>query len=285
MVIMPVRLRTGMRAEVLEDPSRDRSWEVERVVRSLRGPESGVVAMSGGVDSAVVAALLVRALGARAHAVTLTGPAVTSGEVDRSRAVARFLGIQHTLVPADPLESPEYRANPTDRCYFCRSVETAAIRAWGRAHGVERFYDGVHRDDLGEDRPGIRAMEEAGFRHPLVEAGWGKAHVRRFARSIGLPNADQPSDACLASRIRHGQSIDPQLLGTIARAEEIVRRRGFRRVRVRVDGTSARVEVDPAETPALLAEPLAGEVRRELLQMGFDPVTLDPAGYRGRPGQ
>ncbi|HEV2165382.1 MAG TPA: ATP-dependent sacrificial sulfur transferase LarE [Thermoplasmata archaeon] len=254
--------------------------EVATVLQSLRGAGGALVAMSGGVDSAVVAALLSRAVGSDAFAVTLAGPAVSEAEVDRAVRVARHIGIRHELVEIDPLRSPEYRANPSNRCYFCRQIETSALRAWGASRGVERFYDGIHRDDLAEERPGIRAMEEAGFLHPLARAGWGKAEVRRYARSIGLPNADQPSDACLASRVRHGQAISAELLRRVAEAESGLYRRGFVRVRVRVEGTGARVEVDPFETDRLLGEPTATAVRAELARLGFDPVALDPAGYR-----
>ncbi|MCI4358545.1 MAG: ATP-dependent sacrificial sulfur transferase LarE [Thermoplasmata archaeon] len=259
------------------------SWEPERLIRSLRASGPAVVAMSGGVDSSVVAALLVRALADRAHAVTLSGPAVAPTEVERAVEVARFLGIHHELVPVDPLASAEYRSNPANRCYFCRRVETSAVSSWGQARGISRFYDGVQSDDLGEDRPGIRAMEEAGFRHPLVDARWGKAEVRAFGGSIGLPNADQPSDACLASRVRHGQLITADLLRTVDRSEAVLRRLGFRRVRVRVEGANARVEVDPTETSRLLSDPIASEVREELATLGFGSVILDPHGYRWRP--
>jgi uncharacterized protein len=259
------------------------AWEVDRLVDSLRVGGPSLVAMSGGVDSSVVAALLVRALGAEAWAVTLTGPAVSASEVERAVDVARHLGIPHALVPVDPLASSEYRANPSNRCYFCRQVETSTLAAWGAAHGIFRLIDGIHRDDQSEDRPGIRAMDEAGFRHPLADAGWGKAEVRAFARSVGLPNADQPSDACLASRVRHGQAISAELLGRVAEAEANILGRGFRRVRVRVEGRAARVVVDPSETDRLLSEPTASQVRAELAQIGFEPVSLDPNGYRWRP--
>jgi pyridinium-3,5-biscarboxylic acid mononucleotide sulfurtransferase len=259
-------------------------WPADRLIGSLEVPGRALVALSGGVDSSVVAALLVRAIGERARAVTLGGPAVTAREVDRARHIAGSIGIAHEVLRVDPLTSADYRANPTNRCYFCRTVESATLRSWGEANEIDRYYDGLQSDDLSGHRPGIRAMEEAGFRHPLVEAGWGKLEVREFARSIGLPNADQPSDACLASRVRHGQPITEELLGRIARAEEVLLRHGFRRVRVRVDGSAARIEVDPGETARLLAEPLGTEVRAEIARFGFDPVAVDPEGYRGGAG-
>ncbi|HZY91247.1 MAG TPA: ATP-dependent sacrificial sulfur transferase LarE [Thermoplasmata archaeon] len=255
-----------------------------RLEEDLRAGGKSLVAMSGGVDSAVVALLAHRALGASSVAVTLAGPAVSDREVERAREVARHIGIEHVVLLSDPLDEPGYASNPTNRCYFCRRTETGALTQWGASHGVRRFLDGVHVDDLGEDRPGLRAMDEAGFAHPLVDAGWRKTEVRRFAKGEGLPNWDQPSDACLASRVRHGQPITRELLDRVRRAEESLLVRGFRRVRVRTDGRSARVEVGPTEVPRLLSEPLASTIRAEIVGQGFASVELDPTGYRPRPG-
>jgi pyridinium-3,5-biscarboxylic acid mononucleotide sulfurtransferase len=257
-------------------------WTADRLIEQLRPGGPAAVALSGGVDSAVVAALLFRAIGAEAWAVTLTSPAVTEAEVARARRVAGEIGLRYATVAVDPLAAPSYRANPTNRCYFCRSVESAGLLEWGRHQGIARYFDGIHRDDLGDDRPGVRAMDEAGVRHPLLEAGWRKADIRAFARSIGLSNADEPSDACLASRVAHGEPITASLLARIAEAEADLRARGFRRVRVRVVGGAARVEVDPGEVERLLAEPMATEIAHALAARGFATVLLDPAGYRTR---
>jgi uncharacterized protein len=253
-------------------------------MEGLRSGGSAVVALSGGVDSAVVAHLARGALGTGAYAVTITGPAVGTDEVDRARAAARSVGIDHSLVAVDPLTVREYQENPSNRCYFCRRTEAGAIRLWADGRGIARFLDGVHLDDLGDDRPGLVALREAGFRHPLVEAGWRKPDVREYARSVGLPNWDQPSDACLASRVRHGHPISLDLLRRVERAEQAVRARGFRQVRVRTDGRSARVEVDAASVGRLRSPATASAVVGDLREMGFDPVTLDPDGYRTRPG-
>ncbi|HEV2429024.1 MAG TPA: asparagine synthase-related protein, partial [Thermoplasmata archaeon] len=123
-----------------------------------------VVALSGGVDSSVMALLLRRALGDRAFAATLAGPAVSRREIDRATEVARWIGISHEVVEADPLAVEGYRTNPSNRCYFCRSVEGQAILRWAGPRGIRSFVDGIHRDDLTDDRPGIRALEEVGFR-------------------------------------------------------------------------------------------------------------------------
>jgi pyridinium-3,5-biscarboxylic acid mononucleotide sulfurtransferase len=252
------------------------------IVARIRDGGPALVALSGGVDSSLVAALAYEALGPAAEAVTLSGPAVSRAEVERARLVARSLGIAHVVVEVDPLVQPEYRANPTNRCYFCRAVETAALRSFGEPRGFQQYLDGVHSDDLLEERPGLRAMDEAGFSHPFVWAGWTKADVRAAARSRHLPNWDQPADACLASRIAHGDPISRELLGRVEAAESVLLRRGFRRVRVRVRNGGARLEVDPTEVTRLRTPPLAGEVLDAIHQLGFDPVMIDPQGYGGR---
>jgi uncharacterized protein len=252
---------------------------VERIARRGRA----VVALSGGVDSAVVAALASAGLGEDVVAVTLAGPAVSQREVDRAVAVARELDVGHRVVAVDPLTNGEYRRNPSNRCYVCRSVEAERLLAFGRAWGAVQYLDGVHRDDLHDDRPGIRALDEAGFSHPLVEGGWTKGDVRRAARALGLSNAEQPSDACLASRVAHGQPIERELLARIEAAEGSILDRGFRRVRVRVRGDRARVEVDPDEVTRLASSTVAPEVVADLHRLGFRSVVLDPHGYGRRP--
>ncbi|MCI4334254.1 MAG: ATP-dependent sacrificial sulfur transferase LarE [Thermoplasmata archaeon] len=250
--------------------------------RRIAAGGPALVALSGGVDSAVVAALAVDALGEEALAATVVGPAVAQEELAWSTRVARHLGITHEWVPADPLADVAYRANGPDRCYRCRTVEGGALAARAAERGIAQKLDGVHGDDLGEDRPGTRAMEEAGFRHPLLEGGWRKADVRAFATERGLPNADLPSNACLASRIATGETVTPELLAQVERAEAVVRGLGFGRVRVRVRESTARVEVDPEEVDRLFEPVTSAAVHRRLEELGFRAVDLDRAGYRRR---
>lgn len=259
-----------------------RPWS--EVAGYIAGGGRTAVLMSGGVDSSVVAELARRGLGEEAVAVTLAGPSLSGAEEARARRVAASIGIAHELVPVDQLASPEYRANPSNRCYFCRSTEVGAVRRWAADRGIAQIVDGVHLDDLGEARAGLRALDEAGVRHPLLWGGWRKSDVRERARAVGLPNWDEPSDACLSSRVAHGSPIDRALLARVEAAEQSVREQGFRRVRVRTDGVSARVEVDPSDVPRLLGEPVASRVRGAVGAHGFASVTLDPSGYRPRPG-
>ena len=264
----------------MESPGEPPSPEsVRRLLDAIAAGGPGLVALSGGVDSALVASLAAEALGSRAFAVTLSGPAVTGAEVERAREVARSIGIRHEVRPVDPLRLPQYRANPTNRCFFCRTAESEVLREVGGARGAAQYLDGIHADDLSDDRPGITAMDRAGFVHPLAQAGWGKRPVRALARARGLPNWDAPSDACLASRIRHGQPIDRELLARIERAEARVRSEGFRQVRVRVDGHAARIEVEPEEVARLARAAAEGRLLGDLRALGFAEVTIDPRGY------
>lgn len=259
-----------------------RPWP--EVASHIAGGGRTAVLMSGGVDSSVVAELAWHGLGRDAVAVTLAGPSLSLAERERAVGVAAAIGISHEVVRVDQLANAEYRANPSNRCYFCRSTEVDAVRRWAADRGIEQIVDGVHLDDLSEARAGLKALDEAGVRHPLLWGGWRKTDVRGYARSVGLPNWDQPSDACLSSRVAHGSAIDAVLLARIEAAEKVVLEHGFRRVRVRTDGLTARVEVDPVDVPRLLAEPMATEVRGAVAAHGFGSVTLDPHGYRLRPG-
>jgi pyridinium-3,5-biscarboxylic acid mononucleotide sulfurtransferase len=252
------------------------------IVRLLRERGPALVALSGGVDSSAVASLARAALGERVVAATVVSGSVSSRERDAAQAVAEALGLRHRWVAAEPLDDPQYRANGPDRCFRCRTVETAALREVGTAEGVAQYLDGIHADDLGDDRPGIRAMDEAGFFHPLLWAGWTKSDVRRYARSAGLPNWDRPSNACLSSRVARGEAISAELLERIDRAEGLLLDRGFRRVRVRVGGGAARVEVDPSEADRLAEVALRAALATEFRELGFLGVTFDPTGYRSR---
>jgi pyridinium-3,5-biscarboxylic acid mononucleotide sulfurtransferase len=254
------------------------------LVARIREGGAAVIALSGGVDSSAVAALARAALGERVLALTVASSAVPAHERRAAVLAAEALGLRHRFVDAEPLEDAGYRANAADRCFRCRTVEGRALRSWGEREGAAQFLDGIHLDDLGDDRPGIRAMDDAGFSHPLVWGRWRKADVRGYARAVGLPNWDRPSNACLASRVARGEPISRELLERIDRAETVLLDRGFRRVRVRSRGRSARIEVGAEETGRLDEPGLRAELTGRLLALGFGSVTFAPDGYRA-PGE
>jgi uncharacterized protein len=238
------------------------------LVAAIGSAPSAVVAFSGGVDSSLVAAVAARVLGARALAVTAISPALASGELDGARSVAAAVGIAHRTIATDELSRAGYRRNGPDRCYHCKTELYGLLAVIARDEGYGALFSGANVDDLGDWRPGLRAAAEHDVRHPLLEAGFRKADVRREAAALAIPSADKPAMPCLASRIPYGTAVDPNVLAQIDRAERAVRELGFREVRVRHLGALGRVELGDADLAAV------GTRRAELIAAVID------AGYR-----
>jgi len=246
----------------------------------IAGFDGVVVAFSGGIDSALVAAISARALGDRALAVTAVSPSLAPGELDDARRVASEVGIRHRAVETHEAEKEEYLANGTDRCYHCKTELYSVLQGIARAESLPVIASGTNVDDLGDYRPGLQAAWEARVHHPLVEAGFSKADVREAATLLDISVADKPSSACLSSRIAFGVRISVDELTRVGRAERVLKDLGLRQVRVRVHGDIARVEVEASEVPRLM-EPIAREaVTRQLKSLGFTFVTLDLEGFR-----
>jgi uncharacterized protein len=238
------------------------------------------VAVSGGVDSSLVLALAVRALGpSPVTAVTAVSPVFLTAELDAAHALAAQLGVEHVLMPTDELEDPGFLANPRDRCYRCKTHLFDAMGAVARERGCAALIDGANADDLMDHRPGMRATDERGVLHPLLEAGVGKAQVRRLAQRLGLAAWDAPQQACLASRFPYGEAIDEEKLRRVAAAEAVLRELGFRQCRVRYHGAVARVEVEASEI-GRAAGTARESIARRLRALGFTYVALDLEGFR-----
>jgi uncharacterized protein len=244
---------------------------------------SAVVAFSGGVDSSLVAALAVRALGGRAVAVTAVSPALATGELDDARGVAAAVGIAHRTITTDELARPEYRRNDRFRCYHCKTELYDRLEALAAAEGYAAVLSGANADDAGDWRPGLRAAAEHGVRHPLLEAGVGKAEVRAMARELAVPSAEKPASPCLASRLPYGTPVTPRALARVDRAEAAVRALGFPLLRVRHFGTLGRVELAAGDLPRALADPApviaavcgAGYRRAEISEQPFRSGSLN----------
>jgi uncharacterized protein len=246
--------------------------------RAIACHESAVVAFSGGVDSSVVAAVAARALGPRSLAVTAVSPAVAEGELEGARRVAAAVGITHETIATDELARDGYRRNSSDRCYFCKTelYDVLAELAERRGYGV--LLSGANADDAGDWRPGLRAAAEHGVRHPLLDAGAGKAAVRALARELGVPSADKPATPCLASRIPYGTAVDPETLARIDRAERAVRALGFPVLRVRHHGILGRVEIAAEDLDrALEREP---EIVAAVRAAGYAHAVIDREPFR-----
>ena len=246
--------------------------------RSVGRHESAVVAFSGGVDSSLVAAVAARALGPRALAVTAVSPAVAAGELDGARRVAAAVGIAHETIATNELARDGYRRNGSDRCYFCKSELYDTLAELAERRGYHVLLSGANADDAGDWRPGLRAAAEHGVRHPLLDAGAGKADVRALARELGVPSADKPATPCLASRIPYGTAVDPETLARIDRAERAVRALGFPVLRVRHHGILGRLEVAADDLDrALEREP---ELVAAIRAAGYTHAVIDREPFR-----
>lgn len=213
------------------------------------------VAFSGGVDSSVVAALAYRALGAASVAVTAQSPALATGELAGACDIAAHIGIRHHLVATGEIEDADYRRNPINRCYFCK---THLYHRIAETHPGTTILSGANLDDLGDWRPGLKAAAEHQVRHPLSSAGIPKALVRTLAEHLGLPNAAKPASPCLASRIPYGTPVTIELLCRVDRAEMSVRQLGYHDFRVRDHGNSATVELSAPDLRRLLTQSAEG---------------------------
>ena len=236
------------------------------------------MAYSGGVDSAVVAALAFRALGERALAVTAAAETLAGAELEHARRLAAEIGIRHEVATYSELDDPEFVANPSHRCYVCQGMRMDTMVRLAAERGFAVVCDGTNASDPGPDRPGLRAVRERGVYSPLLVHGIDKETTRVLARTLGLSAWDRPANACLSSRIPHGQIVTLGKLRRIEAAEDALAREGFRIVRVRHDQGSARVEVGPDEVPRLAA--LWDDLAPRLRSLGFARVAYDPAGYR-----
>ncbi|WP_178915612.1 ATP-dependent sacrificial sulfur transferase LarE [Natronomonas gomsonensis] len=257
--------------------------EAKRVaaVEDLQGRDGVLVAFSGGVDSAVVAALAEEALGDDAVACTAKSETLPEAELEDATRVAEEIGVRHEIVSFSELDSEAFVENDGERCYHCRSMRLGRMFDTARELGIDIVCDGTNASDPGEGhRPGLRAVEELNAYSPLLEHDITKEEVREIARHYDLSVADKPSMACLSSRIPTGLEVTEEKLSRVEKAETLLRTWGFEQFRVRDHDGLARIEVGESELERALDSDFAAAAREHLTDAGFDHVTLDLAGYR-----
>jgi len=240
-----------------------------RLHEILSGYQSVLIAFSGGVDSAYLAIAAADALGSRALAITADSPSYPDTHRRLALSIAGDFGFAHELIQTAELERPEYRANPANRCYFCKDELYSRLSAIAAERGIAVVVDGNNADDRGDYRPGRQAAREHGVRSPLDEADLSKDDIRELAKDAGLESWNEPASACLSSRIPYGSEVSNEVLRQIERAEDAVRGLGFRIFRVRHHDTVARLEIARAEMPRALEPDVNARLVEALKALGY----------------
>ena len=255
------------------------STRLNRLETILRGYGSVCIGYSGGVDSVFLAKVARDVLGSgRMVAVMGVSPSLPAAQRDIALQCARDFEIPMAELPTDEMEDPNYLANPSNRCYFCKTELWTKLTAFAAERGFAVVADGTNADDVHDHRPGMRAAGEHTVRSPLLEAGLTKAEIRELSRAAGLPTWDMPSAPCLSSRVAYGVAITRERLEQVEVAEERIRAIGFREFRVRHHGDVARLEFAPAELSRAVT--LGAQLQRALADLGFTRILLDVEGYR-----
>ncbi|HKZ16702.1 MAG TPA: ATP-dependent sacrificial sulfur transferase LarE [Geobacteraceae bacterium] len=252
----------------------------EKLREIIENMESVLIAFSGGVDSTFLLKVAHDVLGDRACAVTAVSPTYPDSEFREAVDLARRIGARHLVVESNELDIPGFAENPEDRCYHCKRELFGKLAEKARELGISWLAEGSNMDDLGDYRPGRRAVAELSVRSPLLEAGLSKEEIRRLSRDTGLPTWDKQPYACLSSRFPFGVRITGERLHMIETCEDFLKGKGFRTYRVRFHDETARIEVGEEEISMFLEPDLRREVSEFFRSAGFIHVALDLQGYR-----
>ncbi|MGB8654691.1 MAG: ATP-dependent sacrificial sulfur transferase LarE [Candidatus Acidiferrales bacterium] len=256
------------------------SEKQSRLLESLRGLRSLLVAFSGGADSAYLAWAAHAALGQRALAVTALSASYSQHDREQADAFVRVAGVRHEFIETREFENPLYLANNADRCYHCKNELFSRLSALAARRGFSAIAYGINADDTHDFRPGHRAAHEHRVLAPLLDARLTKAEIRALSHRAALPTWDRPASACLSSRVPYGTQVTPEILARIERAESALRAMEFRQVRVRAHASVASVEIALNELARALEPAIARQIADRVKDAGFAAAEIDPAGYR-----
>ena len=250
----------------------------QRLKEIVAGYTSAIVAFSGGIDSSLVAYVAGQVLGDRALAVTSGSASLKRTDLALSKKLSNDWGIAHQIIVTDELSKADYRANPTNRCFHCKTSLYTELAGIAAAQGFAHILNGTNLDDMGDHRPGLIAADNHDVKSPLVAAGFHKADIRALAKTLGLENADKPQAACLSSRFPYGTAINQSLLAQVEAAENVLADLGFSQFRVRHHGDVARLEILTEEFA--LAVDQHDVLQRKIQALGYRFVALDLGGFR-----
>ena len=248
--------------------------------RLMRKMQTVLVAYSGGVDSSYLALVATQELQEKAICITGISPSVSHRQREEAVKIAEEFKFNHRIIETDELENPLYQANPTNRCYHCKTELYGKLSLVAEHNNIEFILDGANTDDIGDYRPGRTAATENNVRSPLIEIGLSKNEIRELSKIQKLPTWEPPSSPCLSSRIAYGVPVTIERLSKVERGEEIVRQMGFKELRVRVHDELVRLEIAPSEMKLVLDSEVVKKIADKFRALGFKYVTLDLHGYR-----
>ena len=275
-----MEMNTLVRIHIAEQAQLSAEEKELSLLKQLAEVPSVIVALSGGADSAYLAWAAHRAIGECALSVTALSPSYSAHDRAVVEEFVRQLGVRHEFIETHEMENPKYRANASDRCYFCKDELFTVLDVMAQERGFAVVAYGVNADDTLDFRPGHRAASEHRVLAPLLDAGLHKTEIRLLSQRAGLPTWDRPASACLASRLPYGTEVTPERLALVERAEAALRELGFRQFRVRLHDKLARIEIAPGEMPRAMSPEMAASILSRLKTAGFTYVALDLEGYR-----